>query len=192
MKRVFTTLMILCMCQCAWAQYRHEFSLSYGLLTANQMFDLSSDIAYDNNTIEKYNRQNVKGTGGFFLSYKNAFTDRLSAGVTFGIEQNKGDLFLNDRAIGSYTRRFTLLALEGEYRYTEGDLFQLFSGAGLGFNFGQEKFDPVTGPEEKDSLGLLTWQVNAIGLRIGDQLGASLALGFGYRGVINFGIFYQL
>ncbi|MFT7073036.1 MAG: hypothetical protein ACJAX3_002028, partial [Patiriisocius sp.] len=78
-------------------------------------------------------------------------------------------------------REFTNItfALETDYRYVSKPSFQMYSGVGLAY---------FTSDEYNTNL---SFQVNALGFRVGKKLAAYAELGFGYRGMINVGASLQ-
>lgn len=70
----------------------------------------------------------------------------------------------------------------------------MYSGFGLGYTFSNEKLSPnqsdVQSMSSKNSS--FNFQVIGAGVRIGRKIAGFAELGFGYEGIINLGISYQL
>ena len=73
------------------------------------------------------------------------------------------------------------LAIESDYRYISKNSFQMYSGLGLGLLItnGEEDFSPIT------------FNITALGFRVGRTIAAFAELGFGYKGIVNIGASYQ-
>jgi hypothetical protein len=76
----------------------------------------------------------------------------------------------------------------------QAEWVQLYSGVGLGLTIWQQKLasnDPKLSGQDATEL-MFNFHLNAIGLRVGKALGASLELGVGAKGIINAGLSYRL
>ena len=74
-------------------------------------------------------------------------------------------------------REFTNItfALETDYRYVSKPSFQIYSGLGVAY-FTSDQYDTN-----------LSFQINALGFRVGKKLPAYAELGFGYKGRVELG-----
>lgn len=66
----------------------------------------------------------------------------------------------------------------------------MYSGLSLAYTQRLSSFDDGS-TITHDNAGFLNFQVNALGLIVGNKLAAFTELGFGYKGVISLGLSYQ-
>ena len=71
------------------------------------------------------------------------------------------------------------IAVESDYRYISKDSFQMYSGLGLAY-FTADQYTTN-----------FSFQISALGFRVGKNLAAYAELGFGYKGIVHFGASYQ-
>jgi hypothetical protein len=174
------------------AQYiRHDITVSYGIVTADQISDLLKDVLTTIFTFGTYEKDNYDYSGALFVTYKNAVNYRWHVGATLGMDNVSGDLFSNGNYNGTFSTKHRTLAAEADLRWVKRDHFQLYSGLGLGYTFTSEKGETTTGESENLRSGHSAVQVNALGIRAGNRLGALLEFGFGYKGILNFGLSYR-
>lgn len=62
----------------------------------------------------------------------------------------------------------------------------MYSGAGLGYSVINESYKGTT--ESGSTSGLLNFQLNLAGIRVGKTVALKMEFGFGYKGVINGGL----
>lgn len=102
-----------------------------------------------------------------------------------------------DETIGSYWfegetvnhckySAFTV-APEADFRYFQTEKFTLYSSAAIGLTFFTEEVNKST-----EKRNYADAHLSIIGLRYGQTLGAFAELGFGFKGLINFGINLKL
>jgi hypothetical protein len=72
------------------------------------------------------------------------------------------------------------------------EVIQLYTMLGLGVTLNTEKGSyNSTGDTDTETSSNLAFQVTPIGMRIGRKLGGFAELGFGYKGIMNFGLSYR-
>lgn len=171
---------------------KHDISVSYGVLTNDQFLDFYSDLFIDIFTLGYETTDNTKELGGIFITYKN-IAHKFNWGITAGYDAIlSSDIKDKDTLVGKgYSNRITI-ALEGDYRYINKDIFQMYSGLGLGYTFRKDTYNPDIGPEQTNNINHFNFQLTAVGVRFGKSLGGFMELGFGYKGILNFGLSYQL
>jgi len=70
----------------------------------------------------------------------------------------------------------------------------MYSGLGLAYTYGTLKYDSSTPQEESstDNISLPNFHLTGVGLRVGKSFGGFAEFGFGYKGIVNMGLSYQL
>jgi hypothetical protein len=166
---------------------RHDLSLSYGVLSIDQMADVLQDVLTIVITLGTFSKNEVKYTGVPFLTYHHSRNDRFGFGFALGGYKSSGDLRIGDSTVGTFEESNYVGAAELDYRWVMRPGFQLYSGAGFGVRF---RHGTYTQGEETDTLNkaLPTFHINALGLRFGKNIAFFAEIGAGYKGVLNAGI----
>lgn len=193
MKKFIFTLLLVCTFASAKSQFiEHDISASYGIVTTDQIVDMIKDVFTTIFSFGTYEKDNYDYTGARFLTYKNSVRYRLGLGATVGMDGVRGDLLSNQTKYGTFSTNHYTLAAEADYRWVNTKFFQMYSGFGLGYTLSTDKGE-VTTTGESDLLisGHSAFQINPLGMRIGKGFGGFVELGFGYKGLLNFGLSYQ-
>lgn len=216
LKRALTTLVVLALASAflpatASTQTRHhDLSLSYGVVTMDQVADALTDILTILLTFGTYGKQNAEYSGTPFLTYRYASRGEsvgadhppasgFGIGFAIGTYSAKGGLTLMGEPSGTFKENNYVGAVEFDYRWIMRRNFQLYSGAGVGVRIrrGTYAVAPPIGtqalqpPEEKISKVMPTFHLNALGFRFGRQIGFFAELGVGYKGLFNAGLSAQ-
>lgn len=171
---------------------RHDVSLSYGLVTIDQMADVLEDVLLIVITLGSFYKDDMTFTGAPFLTYHYSGNSRFGFGPAVGGYQSKGTLFNNitEEAVGPFKETNIVAALEFDYRWIMKKSFQLYSGAGIGARFRKGTYTSLDETETYTKT-LPTFHINALGFRFGGKVGFFGELGAGYKGVINLGLSAQ-
>jgi hypothetical protein len=170
----------------------HGFQIGYGMFTPDQFFEVNTSMLDELFPEKRYVRDNYSGTGGLFLTYRHVGkNENWMWGVTAGASTNTSKIYNVGQYGGELERTFITAAFEGEYRYRNQGVVQLYSGLGLGFTYGMESF---TTPEQITTTGNISniaYQINVIGVRLGTKYAGFAEFGFGYKGIVNIGFSMQ-
>lgn len=173
--------------------YDHnDFQIGYGMFTPDQFMKVNSTMLDDMYPDQLYVRDNYSGTGAIFLTYRHiGKNENWMWGATAGASANSSKIYNLGQFEGDLKRTFVTLAIEGEYRYRNQGVVQLYSGIGLGYSYGTET---LTSPEQLTTNGnvsTIAYQINAIGVRLGKKYAGFAEFGFGYKGIVNVGLSIQ-
>ncbi len=170
----------------------HDFQIGYGMFTPDQFMNVNSTMLDEQFPEKRYVRDNYSGTGALFLTYRHVGkNENWMWGVTAGASANTSKIYNVGQYGGELKRTFITAAFEGEYRYRNQGVVQLYSGLGLGYTYGTET---LTTPEQITSTGNIStigYQINVIGVRLGTKYAGFAEFGFGYKGIINIGFSVQ-
>lgn len=171
---------------------RHDVSLSYGLVTSDQITDILEDILTIIITFGTFSKRDIQFTGAPFFTYHYAPKGRFGVGFALGAYRSKGDLYLLDEQRGTFKETSYVGAAEIDYRWIMGRSFQLYSGLGAGATLKRGTYT-VTGEPESEVTSRVrpTVHLNLLGFRVGGKVGFFAELGAGYKGVINLGLSAQ-
>lgn len=170
----------------------HDITASYGIVTTDQVADVLKDVLTTIFSFGTYEKDNYNYSGALFLTYKRPVTFRLHLGGTIGMDNVSGDLVSDNIKYGEFATSHTTLATEADLRWVKRNWLQMYSGLGLGYTFTSEQGTYTnTGESDINRSGHLAIQANALGIRLGKRLGGFMEVGFGYKGILNFGLSYQ-
>lgn len=165
---------------------RHDISLSFGVLSIDQMADILTDVVTVVLTLGSFEKTDAKYSVVPFLTYHYSANSRFGFGGAIGTCSSSGTLRILGEDAGTYKERSTVVAVELDYRWIMREGFQLYSGAGFGVRYRHGAYQT----EESDTVNkvLPTFHINALGVRIGKKVGFFAELGAGYKGVLSAGI----
>ena len=173
---------------------KHEVLLSYGLVSHDQVLDITSDIVVEifslgTASTKKYNSH----MGPLFFTYRYYPVAWLATGLSVGMDIAHGDIINDDTElkVGEFTRNATTVVYENYFRYIRTPIFQMYSGLAFGYTFRNYTNKSDEGMKSNQEENHIAFQINAVGLRFGKNLGGIIEMGYGYKGIICGGINYQ-
>jgi len=174
----------------------HDILLSYGIPSPDLFKSINSSMLDEQFPDKRYIRDNYSGLGNINLTYRYVSeNEMLFYGISGSYNKTKGEIYNIGQFEGDLTRIFITIAIEGQYRYQNMNKVQLYSGIGIGYTFGSETLVPPSEGGKADSSGNINniaWQINAIGIRIGNSIAGFAEFGYGYKGIVNIGLSIQL
>lgn len=192
LKRVLTSLVILAVALfvLAAAGYgqtrRHDLSLSYGVLSMDQVTDIFTDIITVVLTFGTFAKTHQEFTGVPFLTYHYSANSRFGFGGAIGGYSDSGDLQFAGDNVGTFHERNYVGAVELDYHWIMRPGLQVYSGAGFGLRFRRGTY--TTTESDTVSKVLPTFHLNALGVRFGRKIGLFLEAGVGYKGMLLGGL----
>ena len=193
MKKIYTILLTMVVSLNSQAQGKIEqpsnHSLSLGI-AANfddytENVNLSSlQLSYQ---YELYRRIALTASGGIFYNLDDA-NPNLLAHCSSGGYQTKKELHRNIGLIVSRIR----------FNWLNTKFVQIYTGAEAGIKLRNTTFidflfttEVIHDRRWQQKTSAFAYQINAIGIRVGGKIGGILDLGWGDRGIVNFGISYR-
>ncbi|WP_165042913.1 outer membrane beta-barrel protein [Dysgonomonas sp. ZJ709] len=189
MKKIILGLFLVCLAFNLSAQNRrHELRGGYGVGTSNEAINSLSDILITDAT------KNVVGgdktfNGAFNLGYKYSLNEKINVGANFSYERAGATAFVDVMKSGELKSHYYTIAAEADYIYFRRENFTFYSTVGLGGTIYDQKYKMNDGGEDTKSHTNLNFQLSPIGVKYGDRLGFFGEMGFGYKGLFNFGLF---
>ena len=167
------------------AQEKQTFYVGYGLGTHEEFGDFFTGISSYMASLGTYSLMNDHYSGAFFTGYRRALSKRFEIGGMVSYEKMKGNLQVME---DSYAVRNDHYAFMGEVRYhfIVKPKFQLFSGAAAGLSVHSIKIDDIMKKRENELEE--AFHVDLIGISIGNTISPYIALGYGYKGMVNLGL----
>lgn len=173
----------------------HELSVSYGVMSSTEMVRngiIDDVLPILTIGLVKLETKNTRVTGPVLFSWKYIPKSRWGFGVLAGyvkgsFDEITGSYWFEGQTVNHCKYSAFTIAPETDFRYIQREKFTLYSSAAVGLTFLAEELD---GSTEKRTYG--DAHLSLIGLRYGQKLGAFAELGFGFKGLINFGINLKL
>jgi hypothetical protein len=166
---------------------KHDFSLSYGGASIDQLADIFTDVLTIVITLGTFSKTDMKYTGVPFLTYHYSRNSKFGFGFAVGGYQSTGILNILDTVVGDFKETNYIGALELDYHWVMKKGFQLYSGAGLGVRIRKGTYHDLDSTDTV-SKALPTFHVNLLGFRIGRNVGLFGELGAGYKGIFCGGL----
>lgn len=193
-KVLFCSLVFVALSEKLYSQResKNDIIMGYGVVTSNQVFDVATDILTSVILPVGYSTSNTQFSGGFSVNYRYFLSEHWNAGLIFNYDKvTKTVHKLNDK-LGDLNRYYYTIAGEIDLRYFKKELFQMYSLVGLGYTTIRDRYMPIVEEKaSKDTSGYVNFQISLLGFRIGKELAFYTELGFGYKGLVNWGFSYQ-
>lgn len=189
MKRIIWGLLLPCLIFNLSAQNRkHELRAGYGAATSSEAINSLADVLITDAT------KNVVGGdktfhGAFNVGYKYSITEKVNLGANASYERAGATAFVYIMKSGEFKSQYYTIAVEMDYIYSQREKFTFYSTVGLGGTIYDQKYKMNGGYVDKTNHVNLNFQISPVGLKYGDQFGFYGEIGFGYKGLFNFGIF---
>lgn len=167
------------------AQEKHTFYVGYGLETHESFGNFMAGLSTYMATIGNLN-MNVKGySGAFFGGYRVSLSDRFEVGMMIAYERMKGNIRIFDETFRVNQHIYALMA-DVRYNYIKRPGFRLYSGAATGLSIHSMRIHDEFNERETELEE--AFHVDALGVSYGKSFAPFVALGWGYKGVLNVGI----
>ncbi|MCK9203692.1 MAG: hypothetical protein M0P58_04545 [Bacteroidales bacterium] len=169
---------------------KNEIRLGYGVLTAPEMANslmsvwpaIGMNIFKD--TITDY-RCSFYGAPDF--EYHRHLARWVAIGVSMSV--NPISTIIKGKSGMEFSYNYYLLTLmpRVDFYYLKKGIFSMYSGVQVGasYIFWQDRNG---GSHTNDSGFSAAFHINAFGIRVGKDIGAFMEWGYGFRGVVNFGV----
>jgi hypothetical protein len=174
----------------------HELSVSYGIQSTTELINnselMDSFLFLFTIGLLQSETTNSKATGPVLFSWKYIPKSRWGFGVVAGrmkgsYDEIIGSFWFEGKTVNHCKYSAFTVAPEADFRYFQREKFILYSSAAVGLTFSSQVVNNST---EKRTYG--DAHVSLIGFRYGQKLAAFAEVGFGFKGLINFGINLKL
>ena len=178
MKKFFVLLALLMPFALNAQDYRHEISVSYGLLSYSNIYDMTSAFPENSN----FDKLDAVGSlvGPVSLEYYNRISNWFSLGLTGVYSSIECDVIDNNKT-SYHIRGRHITAMPGiKLHWLRTSGFNMYSKACIGASFNKDR-------ENKNSV-MMNFQVSPVGIEFGTRFCVFGELGFGEQGVLNLGL----
>ena len=169
---------------------KSEIDLGVGVGSSNQIVGALADMIVTGLT-PGIEMKNNKSIGAWHLGYKYSASDRFAVGPVLTFDRSTSDAILGSISSGKFTSNYYTLAIEGDYKYINSDMFKLYSLVGVGATMLNQAYKPDAGDNKSQSKTFFNGQVTPIGIKYGSSVGVFAELGFGYKGIVCAGVFFR-
>lgn len=180
----------------AQEQGTKELTLGYGVASTNAIVDvLSNDFILPAFTRGLHETKNQTYSGASYINFSYAIKNDLLIGAEVVYERISKDIYSGTTNEGRQIDNSFTIGANAKYSYISNPKFRMYSGLAGGYNTIQANFDPEKGSTSKatkGNKGAFGYHLTAFGFRYGKKAAVVAELGFGYKGIINFGFNYQL
>ncbi|UCF06584.1 MAG: hypothetical protein JSV33_06030 [bacterium] len=167
--------------------YRHEVSFSVGVGSVPAILEEFRDVAMFlifPPLASLIREDSEMAVPTLSLSYRHHLRKWLSLGGTFAYEQMERTYYFRDQETGTTDISYYTLMGRIDFTYVRLRLYQMYSGAALGISFSTERAEN----DESQGENYFAFQVNAVGLRVGERVAGFLELGLGFNGIVCAGM----
>lgn len=173
----------------------HQISAGMGLGSTVQILDAFlefggafSSVFFNTSLLDK-----TDNIGEYRMSYAYTPKEQWSFGGAFSYNQSKFDAIKRQNKIGDQVNDYYTLAAETSFAFLIKERIKLYALVGAGATFVVVKSKEYASNTSASSHGtIFNFQITPIGFRYGKKWGGFAELGFGYRGLASFGVFYSL
>lgn len=174
---------------------KSEVRIGYGLLSSNSFIDSYSDILTDFPSDGSVAFADESNSGAIYFSYRFQILPRVMLGATLGYERVRKNYFYTVGGVPEVAggkNDYLTIGADLQFRYLQvpSGILSLYWGVGLGAGFHKQKLSGFSyGPDKYDKTRL-AYQVTPLGLTVGvKRFGAFAEVGFGYKGIFQFGAY---
>ena len=173
----------------------NEVRIGYGLMAAPSVVDSYSDILADFAPESGIAYTDESGSGAIYFSYRHRLLPRIMLGVTLGYEQvKKSYVFAMEgapRMVGGKNDYLTVMAdLQSRYLQVPSGILSLYWSVSIGAGFQKQKLSDFEYGSTKYDETRFAYQVTPLGMTLGlRSFGAFAEVGFGYKGIFQFGLY---
>lgn len=166
---------------------KNYLKLAYGNFTIDQFINYKSRILPND-----YTRSNITSKGAVFIIFNTYVSEKITSSGSFGFEKINSSVMLENEEAGKMNRNLFTLALETDFFYIKNQNFTMYANVGWGYSLCKDEYRLNSGEKDSGFTGIMVFQVNPIGLRLGNKLAFYTELGLGYKGIVNFGLSIRL
>lgn len=171
---------------------RHELAVGMGVVTSNDIVDMSSTFFETIFTLGGVTYDNIYTFPSLNLGYKYPLTEEWFSLFEVSYQNIEKDMYMHGDFVSNVKGYFLSIGAGVSYVYVTNEWLQIYSGISIAYSFIWDVLSNEEMRSKNDNRYLMNLQFNAIGIRTGKRLGVFFELGMGYKGIANLGASYQL
>ena len=181
---------------------KHEIMAGYGYFS-NVDVRVKLALAFDNftqNFTQYYEipLDSLHRYGDFHLSYKYRVSKRILVGAAIMYAPMKTTVLNrtslegeNKKKMGDLRYHIFTVAPEMNVLYIANPTFKMYGNFGVGFTFGMIHFKNVANETNHKWSKYFNYHIAPVCFRFGSNVGGFIELGWGYKGIVNGGVFFN-
>ena len=180
---------------------KHEIMAGYGYLS-NIDVRVKLALVFDINQLLYYKTpiDSLRRYGNIHISYKYRVHERILIGAAVMYAPMKVPV-INATYLSGGTETIKLgdlhyhvftVAPEMNVLYVKNPTFKLYGNFGVGLTFGMIHFKNVANETNHKWSKYINYQLAPVCFRFGSNIGGFIELGWGYKGLVNGGVFFNL
>lgn len=172
-----------------------EINGSYGFISAPRVANYASNILGSVGTLGNYDVCDHENSGPVSVHPKYYISDKIKLGLNITFEQEKEKTMDNGLNTGKIKSNYYSFMPSVTYNYWQQDNCQVYGCVSLGVGTENSTFSPVNKElysEKTEHSVKFAYQVSLFGIRYGKKVGVFMELGYGYNGIFQAGISYNL
>ena len=166
-------------------EYKNDVSFGLGAFTHPDIAETVRDIGGFIVTGGIVRSESTRDGPAFIIRYGRVVREDVKLSFSFNFQKFDVDLYTLDHKWGETDFSYYPFMVRGDYTWYRKGRTALYSGAALGLSVVTEDDDEGTRDETEYYLA---YQVNAIGIRLGNRVAGFVELGLGYGGILSAGI----
>lgn len=186
-KLIFGLLFCVSVANISAQKGRNEVRAGYGVGTSNEFINNLKEMQTTNSTNNLISGDKTF-KGAFQFGYKYSLTNKVNLGLALTYEWANANAFQNMESIGKLKSNYYTIAAETDYVYFRKEKFTFYSTIGAGVTIYDQKLEMNENNESSNKTNF-NFQISPIGIKYGDKIGFFGEIGFGYKGLFNFGIY---
>jgi len=192
---IYGSLLLLAVSSTSVYAQHNEIDFSSGIGSGTGVFNIS-DWLMGNDF------RPSKPAFTYSISYSHYLKHHISLGFALcyfadqGTNKYQNSLFnSSDSILGTYKRQTFIIAPEASFPYYIEHGFKLYVRVNIGMRFSYEEFNYYSSTHYQSSdhqLFMPVAQITPLAMRFGTHVGGFVEFGWGYKGMINLGLFCKL
>lgn len=194
LKRIVLSCIFIAVISHSYSQ-EHQIAAGMGIGSTSQILDgfLSFGTAFSSVFFDSSYHDKTKNIGEFRVAYAYTPKEKWHFGGAFSYNYSEFDIIRKKEKLGEQTNSYYTLAAETSYSFLKKEKLNLYVLLGAGATLSTAKQTKIqTNTEITGDDLFFNFQITPIGISYGNHWGGFAELGFGYRGLLSFGVFYDL
>ncbi|MCF2495408.1 hypothetical protein [Dyadobacter chenhuakuii] len=183
---ISTSLLFFVTCNLCYAQQfpKYEIQLGFGPLAREQIIDDAVETLLGTASLDPIRMGDFSNSFNLSLRYQRR--QWISIGLALGFTTKTTYRTDYSESKSFYKHSNFMSTFEAKYIYLDHPFVQLYGVTGFGILLVKTKDQRF--PHDTKMYGWPTTQLTPIAIRIGKKFGGFAEMGYGYKGIVNFGV----
>lgn len=168
--------------------FKNDVYVGVGVLGTNAIIDVFANILVTGITAGTYT-SDASFSPIYNAGYKRSLGKRTAIGAAYSFAYSRSNALINKEKTGEFRNNYHNIAVGFDYKWLLRHRFTMYSSAEAGITIFDQKYVPNEGKSSADQTVYFNFQISPIGLKYGYRYGPFAELGFGYKGIVNAGMF---